>query len=62
MLGVQYLDPPGFDNDGNKPRRPQTMTMTATTMMATNYDDQRHNLVKFVQRHREFGDFLNVRR
>jgi len=25
----------GFDNDGHKPRRPQTMTM-----MATNHDDQ----------------------
>ena len=42
----------GFDND----RRSQTMTMTAT-----NHHDQRHNLVKFIQRCREFGDFLKVR-
>ena len=28
--------------------------------MATNRDDQRHNLVKFIQRGREFGDFLKV--
>jgi len=26
----------------------------------TNHDDQRHNLVKFIQRCREFGDFLKV--
>ena len=33
-----------FDNDGHNLWRPQTMTMTAT-----NHDDQRHKLVKFVQ-------------
>ena len=27
-----------------------SMTMTATTLTATNHDDQRHNLVKFIQR------------
>ena len=45
------------DHDGHKPQRPQTMTM-----MATNHDDQRHKLVKFIQRCREFGDFLKVHR
>ena len=39
----------GFDNDGHKPWRPQTMTMMTTTMTATNHDDQRHNLVKFIK-------------
>jgi len=33
-----------------------------STMTATNHDDQRHNLLKFIQRCREFGDFLKVRR
>ena len=33
-----------------------------STMTATNHDGQRHNLVKCVQRWREFGDFLKVRR
>jgi len=47
----------GFDNDDHKPWQPQTMTMTAATMMATNHDDQKHNLVKFIQWCREFGDF-----
>ena len=37
------------------PRRPQTMTMIAATITATNHDDQRHNLVKFIQRCHEFG-------
>jgi len=31
----------GFDNDGHKPRRPQTMTMMATTMKATNMFSER---------------------
>ena len=30
----------GFDSDGHRLRRPQTMTMMATTMTATNHDDQ----------------------
>jgi len=30
----------GFSNDGHKPWWPQTMTMMATTMTATNRDDQ----------------------
>jgi len=29
-------------------------------MTATNHDDQRHNLVKFIQRCRQFDDFLKV--
>jgi len=29
-----------------------------STLTATNHYDQRHNLVKFVQRCREFRDFL----
>jgi len=33
-----------------------------STMTATNHDEQRHNLVKCVQRCREFGNFLKVRR
>jgi len=32
------------------------------TMTDTNHKDQTHNLVKFVQRCCEFGDFLKVRR
>jgi len=32
-----------------------------STLTATNHDDQRRNLVKFIQQCREFGDFLNVR-
>jgi len=39
-----------YSCDGHKPWRPQTMTMMASTMTATNRDNQRHNLVKFVQR------------
>jgi len=31
-----------------------------STMMATKHDDRRHNLVKFIQRCREFGDFWKV--
>ena len=42
--------------------RLRASTMTATTMTATNHDDQKHNLVKFVKRCREFGDLLKVRR
>ena len=34
--------------------------MTATTMTATNHDDQRRNLEKCVQRCREFDDFLKA--
>ena len=30
------IDHDGHSNDGHKPWRPQTMTMTTTTMMATN--------------------------
>ena len=31
-------------------------------MTATNHDNQRHKLLKFVQQCCEFGDFLKVRR
>jgi len=31
-------------------------------MAATNHDDQRQNLVKFVKRCHEFGDFLKAHR
>ena len=29
-------------------------------MAATNHNDQRHDIVKFIQRCRKFGDFLKV--
>jgi len=37
------------------------MAIMATTMTATNHDDQRRNLVQFIQRCREFGNLLKVR-
>jgi len=40
FLELPDAEPIGFDNDGHKPCQPQTMTMMATTMMATNHDDQ----------------------
>jgi len=46
-------------------QRPQTTTATNNdhdghNHTAKNHDDQKHNLVKFIQRCREFGDFLKV--
>jgi len=38
------------------------LTMTATNHNGHNHDDQRHNLVKYVQWCREFGDLLKARR
>jgi len=40
----------------------RVQTNGGSTMTATNHDDQRYNLVKFVQRCREFDDFLKARR
>ena len=37
------------EEGGGRLCQPQTMTMTTTNMTATDNDDQRHNLVKFVQ-------------
>jgi len=41
---------------------PPRLRSKGSTMTATNRDDQRHNLVKFVQRCRELGHFFKVRR
>ena len=37
------------NNDGHKPWQWQPQAMTVTTMTATNHDNQRHILVKFIQ-------------